>query len=104
MRATEKRMRSITFRISRDEYLSVSRLSAICGARSLSDYMRTVLARIVATETPENIQDPCSTVLAVERLITEAQRELKHLAMLLERGREASAREAEQTAAASHAE
>ena len=75
MRATEKRMRSITFRISRDEYLSVSRLSAICGARSLSDlHARTVLARIVATETPENIQDPCSTVLAVERLVFTGKR------------------------------
>ncbi len=73
----KRRTRLVTFRLDEDEYQNLRDRSIAHGARSISDYTRSVLCRLVGSTTEFSRE-------ALEAEVSQLRSEVERLACLVE--------------------
>lgn len=73
MNLAKRRSRLITFRLDEDEYQGLRDQSIAQGARSISDYTRSILSRSIGNQTRPSRE-------ALEAEVAQLRREVKRLA------------------------
>jgi hypothetical protein len=89
MAVLKPRNRLVYFRISEDEFQKVAEMCQVEGARSLSDFARSAMQRLIrdGSENPDLLMK--EKLLVIDEIIAELNRKLQQLTQLLEiRGHE----------------
>ena len=86
MPVLKRRSRQISFRVSEGEYLHLKKLCVRKGERSLSDFIRNGVERLLRhNQTPGLEEVPAATVDQLSRRIAELERNLQTLTILIQK-------------------
>lgn len=77
MNASKRRTRLVTFRLDEQEYQGLREVSIAQGARSISDFTRSTLSRLIGNQTGSSRE-------ALEAEVYRLSREVERLARLVE--------------------
>lgn len=83
MTVYQRRRRTVSFRMSDEEYKSLQKISEARGARSLSDYARSATFRLMATDARTIDAPVLDRVQILLRWIDDTHRELRQLAQVV---------------------
>ena len=84
MAAGKRRIRSVNFRLSEDEYEHLRKVCAASGARSLSDLARSAVNKLVDQNVWSSDRFLEGVVRRLDLQVAELSRQLQRLAQLVE--------------------
>jgi len=86
MPVLKRRSRQISFRVSEGEYLHLKKLCVRKGERSLSDFIRSGVERLLRNNQTVRAEGASpATVAQLDRRIAELERDLQSLTILITR-------------------